>query len=145
MHYLTSVATNDACNPGDAGGPLIQESSLEGYRVVGLVSHSLGCGNSLYPTVYTRLSSFSDWMGTNGGPQSTPWTNPSSSVETTTSVLFSPTAQPIQQCKQANSTSEFPFIASILDSRTLSHICAGFIYNERFIVTTASCVIRLIF
>ncbi|XP_057373732.1 chymotrypsin-1-like [Daphnia carinata] len=33
---------------------------------------------------------------------------------------------------------EFPYIASIqLDRR---HICSGFIYNERWIVTTASCV-----
>jgi hypothetical protein len=29
-----------------------------------------------------------------------------------------------------------------LSSTTLDHLCAGFIYNDKFVVTTASCVIR---
>lgn len=33
---------------------------------------------------------------------------------------------------------EFPYVASIQISR--SHICAGFVYNEKWILTTASCV-----
>lgn len=33
---------------------------------------------------------------------------------------------------------EFPYIASIQVGRR--HICSGFIYNDKWIVTTASCV-----
>lgn len=35
---------------------------------------------------------------------------------------------------------EFPFIVSI--TKNGEHICGGFIYNQRFIVTTASCVLK---
>ncbi|XP_032788292.2 trypsin isoform X1 [Daphnia magna] len=37
---------------------------------------------------------------------------------------------------------EFPFIVSI--TKNGEHICGGFIYNQRFIVTTASCVLNLV-
>ncbi|XP_057373600.1 trypsin beta-like [Daphnia carinata] len=37
---------------------------------------------------------------------------------------------------------EFPYIVSITTNG--EHICGGFIYNQRFIVTTASCVLNLV-
>ncbi|KAG7197991.1 hypothetical protein KM043_016216 [Ampulex compressa] len=42
---------------GDQGGPL----TINGY-VVGLVSASLGCADPQYPAIYTRVSSFLDWI-----------------------------------------------------------------------------------
>jgi secreted trypsin-like serine protease len=33
---------------------------------------------------------------------------------------------------------EFPFVVSITTNG--EHLCAGFIYNQRFIVTTVTCV-----
>ncbi|XP_049799381.1 trypsin delta-like [Schistocerca nitens] len=45
-----------SCN-GDSGGPLLHESV-----VVGLVSWSYRCATPPYPTVYTRVSSYVDWI-----------------------------------------------------------------------------------
>jgi secreted trypsin-like serine protease len=50
----------DACI-GDSGGPLIVEgTSSEGDRQVGLVSWGRGC--AIYPGVYSRISSGFDWI-----------------------------------------------------------------------------------
>lgn len=130
------LVTNDACDAGDAGGPLVQGTSLENYRVVGLVSHIIECANPLYPTAYTRLSPYFTWINNKGGPQIIP-TMPE--LETTEAIT---TAPAIHQCTLASNASQFPFMVSILSSTTFDPLCAGFIYNERYVVTTASCVIR---
>lgn len=39
---------------------------------------------------------------------------------------------------RVNNTEQFPFVVSI--SYRYQHICGGFIYNARWIVTAASCV-----
>ncbi|XP_049788663.1 hypodermin-B-like [Schistocerca nitens] len=46
----------DACT-GDEGGPLLYEG-----KVVGLVSWGHFCGEPPYPSVYTRVSSYLDWI-----------------------------------------------------------------------------------
>ena len=52
----------DSCF-GDSGGPLVAPANTErGYVQVGIVSWGPQCGNPLYPGVYTRVSSFSDWI-----------------------------------------------------------------------------------
>ena len=130
------TVTNDACNQGDAGAPLVQGTSLEGYRVVGLVSHTIRCGDPLYPTVYTRLSTYSAWMEDKGGSQLITTSDP---ITETTTEFVSPD---VNQCTPSSRVNQFPFIVSILSSTTLDHLCAGFIYNDKFIVTAASCVIR---
>ncbi|XP_033351311.1 chymotrypsin-2-like [Bombus vosnesenskii] len=48
-----------ACN-GDSGGPL----TVNG-KIVGIVSWSRGCALSNYPTVYTRVPSYIDWIQAN--------------------------------------------------------------------------------
>ena len=35
---------------------------------------------------------------------------------------------------------EFPYVVSITNINTDQHLCSGFIYNELWIVTAASCV-----
>ncbi|KAF4530499.1 hypothetical protein B566_EDAN017516 [Ephemera danica] len=45
-----------SCN-GDSGGPLFVDGT-----VVGLVSWALGCATPGYPTVYTRVSFYRDWI-----------------------------------------------------------------------------------
>ena len=56
----------DSCF-GDSGGPLIvaDKGNDKGYTQVGIVSWGPQCGNPLFPGVYTRVSSFSDWIETN--------------------------------------------------------------------------------
>lgn len=103
---------------------MIQGTTLDNRRVVGLVSHTKSCANPHYPTVYTRLSSFSVWMENKAGLQ-TPIPEP-----------------PVtHQCAQAQAN-QFPFIVSISTSSTFEHLCSGFIYNHDYIVTAASCLIK---
>ncbi|XP_076748628.1 chymotrypsin-2-like [Xylocopa sonorina] len=60
--FDSQICANDpqtekgACN-GDSGGPL----TVNG-KIVGIVSWSRGCALSKYPTVYTRVTSFLDWI-----------------------------------------------------------------------------------
>jgi secreted trypsin-like serine protease len=57
----------DSCF-GDSGGPLfVAADNEQGYSQVGIVSWGPQCGNPLFPGVYTRVSSFSDWIKQNVG------------------------------------------------------------------------------
>lgn len=42
---------------GDSGGPL-----TVGGKLVGLVSWANGCASVSWPTVYTRVTSYLDWI-----------------------------------------------------------------------------------
>ncbi|XP_044016675.1 trypsin-1-like [Aphidius gifuensis] len=53
------VQMTGSCH-GDSGGPLTVNGKL-----VGLVSWALGCANTEYPTVYTRVPEFHDWIKSN--------------------------------------------------------------------------------
>jgi len=55
----------DSCF-GDSGGPLVVAANNDrGYAQVGIVSWGPQCGNPPYPGVYTRVSSFSNWIKDN--------------------------------------------------------------------------------
>ncbi|KAI1292142.1 Vitamin K-dependent protein C [Halotydeus destructor] len=51
---------SDACD-GDGGGPLVCEKDKTWYQV-GIVSFGIGCGRPKTPGVYTKISSFTDWI-----------------------------------------------------------------------------------
>jgi V8-like Glu-specific endopeptidase len=51
-------AGQDACT-WDSGGPLVRESD---QALVGLVSRGYGCGLQDVPGIYTRISSYRDWI-----------------------------------------------------------------------------------
>ena len=52
----------DTCQ-GDSGGPLVcQNSSSSPFVVEGITSFGFGCANYGYPGVYTRVSSYVDWI-----------------------------------------------------------------------------------
>lgn len=54
----------DACQ-GDSGGPLMTEGPNNKMMIVGVVSHGIGCGSPGYPGVYTRTTTFLDWIEKN--------------------------------------------------------------------------------
>lgn len=54
----------DACQ-GDSGGPLMTEGPNERTMIVGVVSHGIGCGSPGYPGVYTRTTTYLDWIEKN--------------------------------------------------------------------------------
>jgi len=65
-----SIADSDICGMspasrknscyGDSGGPLVASLGSRKFAQVGVVSR--GCGNQQLPNIYTRVSSFSDWI-----------------------------------------------------------------------------------
>lgn len=54
----------DACQ-GDSGGPLMTDGPNERMMIVGVVSHGIGCGSPGYPGVYTRTTTYLDWIEKN--------------------------------------------------------------------------------
>ncbi|KAF0307120.1 Venom protease [Amphibalanus amphitrite] len=51
----------DACR-GDSGGPLMVRLADDTYQLVGVVSTGVGCGNPEFPGLYTKVSSYIDWI-----------------------------------------------------------------------------------
>nr|ASL24503.1 serine protease cSP [Pacifastacus leniusculus] len=60
-HLCAGSASKDSCS-GDSGGPLNYKGSSGKYYIVGIVSFGVGCARPEFPGVYTRVSSFIDWI-----------------------------------------------------------------------------------
>ncbi|KAK4007979.1 hypothetical protein OUZ56_013138 [Daphnia magna] len=55
----------DSCS-GDSGGPMVtQEAPNSPWVQAGIVSWGIGCGKPPYPGVYSRVTSFLDWINKN--------------------------------------------------------------------------------
>ncbi|XP_043197001.1 transmembrane protease serine 9-like [Amphibalanus amphitrite] len=49
--------------PQDRGGPLVTTGRGGRLQLVGLMREAAGCGTTVFPNVYTRLSEYSTWIG----------------------------------------------------------------------------------
>jgi Trypsin len=60
-HICTAMEGKSPC-AGDSGGPLILERSGLSDVIVGIVSFAAGCARAEYSNVYTRVSTYVDWV-----------------------------------------------------------------------------------
>lgn len=52
----------DTCQ-GDSGGSLLHFNDNDSkYRIVGITSFGLSCGNPGFPSIYTRVVDYIDWI-----------------------------------------------------------------------------------
>ncbi len=60
---MVKGTTKDICQ-GDSGGPLLVKAaaSPQGYYQVGVVSWTTICGSTTKPSVFARVSPFTDWI-----------------------------------------------------------------------------------
>jgi len=57
----------DSC-VGDSGGPLVCQVEENGWHIAGIVSWGIGaCGNTKYPSVYTDVRSYREWIANKTG------------------------------------------------------------------------------
>ncbi|KAH0626590.1 hypothetical protein JD844_001664 [Phrynosoma platyrhinos] len=69
---ITQQETELETEQGDSGGPLA--CKLNGtWFLAGIVSIGLGCANTIQPDVYTRTSSFMDWIQDTMAQNAAPW------------------------------------------------------------------------
>ena len=131
VSMLCATATSganfkDTCY-GDSGGPLFTTTG-SGYRLVGLTSWGYECGLEDYPGIYTRVSTYLDWISEetvetltfnsfapqSGAPGATVVIE-GEALDTVTSVTFNGVAAAINSVTSARLTVTVPAGASTGD------------------------------
>ncbi len=123
--------SKDVCN-GDSGGPLVVETST-GWQQVGIVSWGEGCAAPGYPTKFTKLALYHDWIDShiNG-------------IAMQESISFDATAKGQLESKQlviVNNTNESADLSfRLVGSREfslLAHTCFDLAPNDDCILTVS--------
>uniref|UniRef100_T1J1Z4 Peptidase S1 domain-containing protein n=1 Tax=Strigamia maritima TaxID=126957 RepID=T1J1Z4_STRMM len=117
----------DTC-AGDSGGPLFAEKDQ-----VGVTSFGLGCARREKPGVYTRVTSYIDWINDN--------------VKTTgCGTQAKCSRRPIQQRNEnqfrilgGNPATPYNYPEMVLVIYNQMTVCGGTILNQQYIVTAAHC------
>ncbi|XP_034101154.2 transmembrane protease serine 9-like [Drosophila albomicans] len=149
--------SKSACN-GDSGGPLVVEHKNADTELIGIVSWGfIPCGLANYPSVYTRVSAYIDWVAK---VQSAYYILYYSSGSSNTAIgmkqfvallvlaVASASANTIAWPGfpegriingQEATSGEAPFIVS-LQSTSGSHYCAGSLIQPDLVLTAAHCM-----
>ncbi|XP_025161415.1 transmembrane protease serine 9 [Harpegnathos saltator] len=148
-----STKGESACS-GDSGGPLVQVVDKV-TKQIGIVSWGIyPCGANLMPSVYTRVSSYTDWINKNREFAAREYRS-SSNIEMSLKaiIVFALLAvafaekpylgfrlPDLTQVVGGNEAKEhgYPYIVSMQWAG--SHLCAGSILNQRWILTAGHCV-----
>ncbi|XP_011063330.1 PREDICTED: polyserase-2-like [Acromyrmex echinatior] len=119
-----------ACS-GDSGGPLI--SRIEQKPVlIGIVSWGIiPCGSTGAPSIYTKVSSFIEWIEKKKRPK----------IGLRMPPIFPPFNRSISSQVvggEEAGVGSYPFIVSL--QIFSQHFCAGSILNEKWIITAGHCI-----
>ncbi|CAF1059349.1 unnamed protein product [Adineta steineri] len=103
----------DTCQ-GDSGGPLMMFNSNQTWELVGIISYGRDCAVPNYPGVYTRVTSYLEWINT-----TIPYTPTSPTTRTTTLTTTLPTTPPTQTtATKQTTTTLFDNSSSSIDINT---------------------------
>jgi Trypsin len=114
---ILDVGGKDSCD-GDSGGPLIRQSSGTNI-IVGIVAWGEGCASEDYPGVYTRVSTYDQWIqetmcAITSFPCGSSTTNPPAGPKTTRpptqppTMAKAPTRPPTQLSRPTNAPTNKP-------------------------------------
>ncbi|XP_070134430.1 transmembrane protease serine 9-like [Drosophila bipectinata] len=143
-----SEGGKDACQ-GDSGGPLVVDNKL-----AGIVSFGEGCARPNYPGVYANVAYFKDWLS-----KQVDFNSPSARMYSPvvlllllaigTSFVLTQAVQPEPRIINGTSVdiARHPYIVSLRYRRdaesSYKHECAGVIYSENALLTSAQCLYNL--
>lgn len=154
---LCAGYVDSPCDPceGDDGAPLLQYDDDGNPIAVGLVSGGFLCAQPNYPVMYTRVSSYIDWMDSVGASFKT-----SDNAQQVMIAGSLPPFQPLPSASPlpASSTSTVGDCPDVLPTQSdpdlvakhlasffdiFGYRCTGVVVSERWILTSAGCAVHI--